>query len=214
MEPQIFYLYNKTDYIKVITDSNWSNALVYKNDEMLGEIIGGENLEIGKAFQTSDKKIIFIRLKKPFFRKPRLEVLINGDPYNKKETNSKIDRLRGIYIDILFISAISIIAGLISLILDNSEIRKLDFGYQSLICGFAYFCLGYLFNRKNSWTLLGAIIIILVTDIVILLRFNFDLNHIYNIRYGLLARAYFLYLALNAIIGFYKVKKLRKTNAS
>jgi len=80
MTSQIFYLHRKkNNFIRVDSEDNWTKIIVYKNDEKLGEIEGKENVVNGKPFQTSDGEIVFIRLKRPFFRKARIEVLINGN---------------------------------------------------------------------------------------------------------------------------------------
>jgi len=210
MTSQIFYLHRKkNNFIRVDSEDNWTKIIVYKNDEKLGEIEGKENVVNGKPFQTSDGEIVFIRLKRPFFRKARIEVLINGNPYYYKEhSNSPLDRIKRVNLEFLMIAIASLILGFLSIILNNSEISRINFGYQSVIFGIIYSGLGFAFYKFHSWAVLTSLLIFVVLDFLLLLSFNFELDNLVRLHNGLILRAYFLYLTITAFVLYRQAKKI------
>ena len=209
MTSEIFYLHReKTNFIRVDSEDNWTKILVYKNDEKLGEIDSKENLLFGKPFQTSDGEIVFIRLKSPIFGKARIVVLINGDPYYyKKHSKTPIDRIKQIYTDFFLIAIASLLLGFLSIALNNSDVSRIDFGYQSVIFGIIYLCLGFAFKKIQSWTILTTLLSFVILDIILLLSFNFELDNLSALHNGLILRAYSLYLAITAFVLYRQTKK-------
>ncbi len=164
-----FYLNDEqTDVVTVQWEDEWAKTIVYRNKVKLGEIQDKDNLKMGQPLLSSDGKLLFIQLKEPFFGKPDLELLVDGNPYSYREP-STANKIHKIYNSILFIAAIYFFLGLQSIFKNSAEIDKSGFKYYSVIFGLIFLGLGLAFRYKKSLVAVVIMACIMLLDVILYL---------------------------------------------
>lgn len=172
MNSTVFYLNDeKTDSVSVKWDAGWNNTTLFRNEKKIGEIPTKKDLKLGRPFQSEDGKLIFISLKESIFRKPRLELLIDGDSYDYKEPTIE-DKIHKTFKSTLTIAGTNIIAGLLGAKSDFVTIDGLGFGDYSVITGLIFLGLGLAFQYTKS------LILVIAMAVTMLLEFEYYIKAI------------------------------------
>ncbi|KXX66832.1 hypothetical protein [Flammeovirga sp. SJP92] len=203
MQTKTFYLNEeKTEMIEIEYGFSFKNTTVKYNMKELGNFKNQKELKKGGEFSLDYSRTLSVKLTGGVF--PRLELLLNGEVVPGSPTDPEVITKDTGQLGMV-IGGISVVAGLIAEFFQVQPLQELGQGWGSMVIGLIIIGLGF-GVKKKSLISLGAIIAIIVLDLVFLI-YEIGQGNAPSAGGGVMIKVFFI---IGLSQGFAAIKKAKE----
>ncbi|MBN2215450.1 MAG: hypothetical protein JW723_14515 [Bacteroidales bacterium] len=193
----------KKQILNVSWKRNFKNLELQLNNRSLGKIENRQELIQGKEFEISHDQRLSVKLVREMYFFTELELLLNGFPVPFSMTHP-VKKLNDVFVVIMFIAAISLILGLLSLTTDTGFYKSLGIGFWNIIYAGIFIILGMMMKEKKSMFAMVSMIVLMVLDMIFSFVFMMETGQPVNPALPVIVK---LFLTLLLIRGIRAIKE-------
>ncbi len=127
---------------------------------VVGTVPDQKALVQGQEFRLLDGSTLKIKLVQKLYS-TELQVLRNGQPLPGSMSDPQT-KLKNAYTVVYFVAGLNLLLGILSWALDIKFLQELGNGFASLLFGLVFLGLGYFVQRKSSFALIVAIVLMAI----------------------------------------------------